>query len=140
MTKHTVIPTWIDLPEAGMWSAQLSLSEANEPTSGAGFFPVDLASSYSLNELKAHRDKICEHRKLEKDADTVTASEGVHVEMRNGVCVLTHNYYEEDVEVHISPDDLIALLDWRIAIVRSEDFNNPSAALDPIDIELEIHE
>lgn len=137
--KHVVIPNWLELNSAAMWGADLETTEDN-PVTGGAFFPVDLVSSHSVAELKSHRQTLTNHSDLDGDSATLIATEGVHVELRAGACVLTHNYYEETVEVHMSVADLVRLLDWRLAIVDSEDFTNPKAVFESIELDLEVRE
>ena len=64
----------------------------------------------------------------------VTGGEGENLALENGMCVMTHNY-NEDQKAIVHPDELIKLIDWRLAIMESPDFKNPDARFDPIEIE-----
>ena len=47
------------------------------------------------------------------------------------------NDYLDDFIIHMDPAEFLRLLDWRIAIIESDDYKNPDAVFESIEIEYE---
>ena len=86
------------------------------------------------HDLRKSREAILDAVDKGEDNEWITGGEGPNVAFENGMCVMTHNYFE-DQQAIVHPDELIKLIDWRIAIMESPDFKNPNAQFDPIEIE-----
>ena len=48
---------------------------------------------------------------------------------------MIENDYLDEFRVQIAPSELLRLLGWRIEIMESEDFQNPDANFEPIEVE-----
>ena len=55
-------------------------------------------------------------------------------QLARGVIMIENDYLDE-FRVRIAPSELLRLLDWRIEIMESEDFQNPHANFESIEVE-----
>ena len=137
--NYLIEATWLDLETTGRWDAALVKQARGRNPDPAGF-PSNLLNVSTAYDLREYQSRIAETENGAQDIDYVLGLNGVNVGFRGGVFVLTHDYYSEGAETLISPEDLVRLIDWRIAIIESDDFNNPDADFGSIEVDLEIRD
>lgn len=98
------------------------------------FGALNVLDPAHIATLRQRRETLIAAVENVEDNDWVTGGEGENIAFENGMFVITHNYMEEQQAI-VHPDELIKLIDWRLAIMESPDFKNPDAKFDPIEIE-----
>ncbi len=136
--KFVFAAKWFQFEDSGSWTVGVETDDPH-PTADASSFPADFVR-VSAWALARYREQIAAAVEGRDDDGYVAGADGVNVGFRGGVFVLTHDYYSEGAETLISSEDLVRLIDWRIAIIESDDFNNPDADFGSIEVDLEIRD
>jgi len=100
--------------------------------------PIALVSTVDVELLRARFEAVQGAAERGIDCNDVTwTNESHHVDYQDGVFVVSHDYFDAAI-AHLSAEQLMALLEWRIAIVESAEFLDPSAHFESIAVEMEI--
>ena len=100
--------------------------------------PIGLVSTVDVELLRARFEAVRGAAERGADCNDVTSTnESHHVDYQGGVFVVSHDYFDAAV-AHLSTEQLMALLEWRLAIVESAEFLDPSAHFESIAVEMEI--
>ena len=127
---------WRDEP---YWEVRASKDFDDYPKGTLLF--LALVSGTGPDQMHRNRNEIVEKMHYSNFVEGVAGTvDGLGVDLDpDGTCVFTHDYVDVgEYEVVIPAEDVVRALDWRIAIIESDDFHNPDADLPTCEIEVEV--
>ena len=129
--KVLYVPEWKESGNESSWAFSLDCDPIDFPD-GVTVLGSFVGSSYGA-DLSQYRRNIASAVDAGRDV-VVGGVNGVAAQFVGGVIMIENDYLDE-FRVQIAPSELLRLLDWRIEIMESEDFQNPDAHFGPIEIE-----